>query len=224
MDFYTPITKKESAFGIAYIFFHTLILPFLIGLAAMYAGFDLSDARFDLVYYIISAALTVIFMRSFIRENYAALVEDPLNALGVTLRAFAFYYLSVIVLSLLLGGLVEDAGPNQEALEAIYAIDPVGSIITGVLLAPVAEELMFRGALFGTLRRRSRLAAYAVTVFLFAFYHLWDSFLFDFSPELFVHLVFYMAPGAALCYAYESSGTIYAPLILHMVINLLSSL
>lgn len=223
-DFPTPIKRGESIFGIVYIVFHSVFLPSLIIYGSYWLGFDITDTQLDLVYYIVSALAMVLALRSFLRGDAELFAEDPMRSVFVAVQSFALYFILLTVSSMLLGGLVEDAGPNEELLDELAQIDPVGSLITGVLLAPIAEELMFRGCLFGTLRKKSRILAYTVTIFAFAFYHLWDSFLFDFQPSLFVHLIFYMVPGIPLCLAYERSETVVSPLLVHMGINLMATL
>lgn len=86
--------------------------------------------------------------------------------------------------------------------------------VLAVLVAPVTEELLFRGALFGSLRARigSRAAALISSV-LFAAVH---SSVFALVPLFVLALV--------LCWVYERSGSLVAPIVVHMLNNATSLL
>ena len=93
-----------------------------------------------------------------------------------------------------------------------------------VLMVPIAEELLFRGVLFRAVYDRSGLGAWICSVFSFAAVHVigyigqYDWILFSLA------FAQYIPAGIALCFAYRRSGTIVAPMIMHMFINLLAFL
>ena len=89
-----------------------------------------------------------------------------------------------------------------------------------VLLAPIVEEPLFRGLLYGQIRRRSRAAAYCVSVLLFCFYHVWQYLLLDW--RYIFQMINYVPASVGLCYSYEKSGTVWAPIAFHMFINAVS--
>ena len=95
-------------------------------------------------------------------------------------------------------------------------------IVAAVLLAPIVEETLFRGALFGTLRGRNRLLAYAVSALAFAVYHMWQYFIAGFEWQMLLFLLQYIPPSIALCWCYEKSGSIWAPITLHALVNFMS--
>ena len=70
------------------------------------------------------------------------------------------------------------------------------------------------------MRRRGRLAAYAVSVLLFCFYHVWQYVLLDWRYLL--QMINYIPVSVALCYSYEKSGTIWVPIAFHMLVNAIS--
>ena len=43
-----------------------------------------------------------------------------------------------------------------------------------IFLVPIVEEMLFRGVVFGSIRPRSRLWAYVVSVAAFSVYHVWS--------------------------------------------------
>ena len=86
-----------------------------------------------------------------------------------------------------------------------------------VFLAPIAEEAMFRGGLFALLRRRSRLAAYGVSMLLFALYHVWSFALSD--PTAWLYLLQYLPAAFLLAHIYEKTNSLWSAIFLHMTVN-----
>ena len=91
-----------------------------------------------------------------------------------------------------------------------------------MVLAPIVEETLVRGLLFGVIRRKSRILAYAVTILFFSVIHVWQYLvLYDFREVLLAALQ-YIPAGIALGWTYEKANTVWAPIFLHMTINAIS--
>ena len=82
------------------------------------------------------------------------------------------------------------------------------------------EEPVFRGAVFGGLRRRSRILAYLVSMLLFSLYHVWAYALID--PVYLLFLLQYLPVSYLLCRCYERCNSIWGSVFLHMFINAVS--
>jgi len=87
-------------------------------------------------------------------------------------------------------------------------------ILTAVVLAPLAEEVIFRGLLQSMFRRylRRPWGAIVVTSILFSAMHFTDI---KSLPALF-------ALSLALGYNYERTGRLYSPIMIHMLFNLVN--
>lgn len=84
-------------------------------------------------------------------------------------------------------------------------------VLNSVLLAPLIEELLFRGLLFTELRRYLNfLPTLILTAFSFALFHLENGWLF---------VLFVLPTGFLLGYVREKSGTITLGLLLHAFMN-----
>jgi membrane protease YdiL (CAAX protease family) len=82
-------------------------------------------------------------------------------------------------------------------------------LVMGGVIAPFAEELAFRGLLYGYLRRRMAIpVALLIMAVCFAAAHL----IVLLMPALFV-------VGLILGVAYERSGSLWVPIIVHGVFN-----
>jgi len=123
---------------------------------------------------------------------------------------------STIVVSLLVALTGSDASPEQVLTGGITEtpLQLVLAVIAAVVLAPLAEELLFRGLLHRALRRRLALVpATALSSILFALVHL-DVLLSQ--PLAIVGLVLV---GVILALAYERTGSLVIPVVIHAVHN-----
>ena len=87
----------------------------------------------------------------------------------------------------------------------------VAAVLMIVLLAPVAEELFFRGFLFAGLRTRWSLWPAAITSgLIFGLVH---------APTGITTVVPLAALGFALCWLYDRTGSLWPCVIAHMINN-----
>lgn len=84
-------------------------------------------------------------------------------------------------------------------------------ILAGVLLAPLGEEMFYRGWVFRYLRDMGAPTAYGVSALLFALVHL--------HPAA---LPAYLLLGIGLAALYDWSGSIWTPILAHATNNLLA--
>ena len=73
--------------------------------------------------------------------------------------------------------------------------------------------------------RSQRCAAiYTISGLSFAFLHIVNFLIYDFSPALFVTMLVYIPHSIALCWVYEKSGSIWTPIFLHALNNGIATL
>ena len=82
--------------------------------------------------------------------------------------------------------------------------------LVGGVIGPIAEELFFRGIVFGFIRRWGRLPAVLLSTLLFVLAH----------PALPAIPVIQIAGGLLFAVAYEKEGTLMAPLSIHILGNM----
>ncbi|MCL2408576.1 MAG: CPBP family intramembrane metalloprotease [Oscillospiraceae bacterium] len=227
--FSSTMTFRERLLGVLYIPFHSVILPFLLLVVFLAIGVEFSSAYFNLLYYTISFALILVIMFRFLKDSFS----DMCGKFGRTLSSVVLGYLlhmaitfaAVLLLNQLLPvPVMTEVSPNTEAVAAA-AVGSFNMIFAmTVILAPIVEEIIFRGALFGSLRMKSRFLAYAVTIVVFALYHLWQFLIDDFSWITLLFALRYVPASIALGWVYERTGNIWTPILLHSVINLVGML
>lgn len=151
--------------------------------------------------------------------------QDPFNRRNVTwsealkLALYAFFIVIAIHYPLAYGWiyLLEAAGQEvalQDTVSIFAEIDQLPVLILMFILtvigAPLSEEILFRGCLYRFLKARMpMIGAILLSGLLFAFLH----------PNLMSFAPLFLL-GIVLAYAYEQTGSIKVPILIHGIFNL----
>lgn len=226
-NFKSPMLRSERITGIIYLAVHIFLLPWL--LIYIYTNVVrnlnvvLTSPNLNLLYYSISFLFVFSFLFRFLKASFSDLADKLIISVKSIALAFLFDYVMAALVSLLLSLVLKDvSNPNSQAVISQAKLDAGAMVFVAVLLVPIVEETLFRGVLFGTLRSKSRVLAYAVSALVFAFYHLWQFFLGGFEWTICLYLLQYIPPALALAWCYETSGSIWAPILLHAALNFIS--
>ncbi|MBQ4427998.1 MAG: CPBP family intramembrane metalloprotease [Oscillospiraceae bacterium] len=222
-----PMTKGEAIFGWVWVFIHSLVLPQVIG-EFLYpvltgAGLSLDEAAMNVIYYGVSFALLMLALSRFMKASFSSLTRNIGGTFAAVLFGYTYYFAAMFAVSLIMQLILSgEVNPNQAAVDSQVKLNPNAMLAVGVFLAPVCEEVLFRGVVFGTIQRKSRALAYVVSALLFALYHLSGYLFTEFSWELLLMAAEYIPAGIVLAWCYERGRSVYAPIFLHMIINLVS--
>ena len=218
--FKLTMTMRERVRGIVFIPIHAAGLPYL--LLFIFVIFGIADtALLTPLHYIISFLLVLMLFFRYLRDSFSDMCKSFFVTLKAVLLGFGMFFVLQFVLVLLLRNtpVMDTINPNQEAIAQSAAQNFGMMAVIAVLLAPIVEEVIFRGALFGSLRQKSRILAYVISTVVFSMYHLWPAFVFDFRPELWWFLLHYVPGSIAIAWSFERGGTIWSPIFLHALIN-----
>lgn len=156
----------------------------------------------------------IFFHRDRVKERMMGIIPNK--------KAPIWKYAAVVFLSLTLclglnnliaiGNLSVADEAYTQTMEALYsAAFPVQVVCLGILV-PVSEELVFRGLLFRRLRERG-------TFLQSAFY---SAVVFGLMHMNMIQMLYGFILGMMLAYMYEKYGSVKAPILAHMTMNLLS--
>ena len=212
----------QTDWGIRYLLFQLLVLPHLIGWLSVMLNLPITGSQLNLLCYTINFASLVYLFRHFLKASLLHAKQNLGAVLGAAVVGyFAFRFATILMdigIHYLLPNFsnVNDANINTMAKNQL----PLWAFAT-VVLVPPAEELIFRGALFGGLYNKSKLLAWLVSVLAFAGLHIasyigshsWDVLLISFLQYL----------PASICFAaaYRHSGNIFSPILMHAINNAL---
>lgn len=218
--FENRMSRRGLIAGLVYFPIHVFVLPVI--LPSLLINFGIEDeGLMNLVYYGLGILVVLCLFMDYLRGQYDGL----LDRLGLCVLSFFMalgmdYLLSLAANSLVLaltGGAVDN--PNEAAISEIVLRSSGAMKAVGIFMAPIVEEVLFRGVVFGGLREKNRLAAYAVSMLMFALYHIWQFAAAAGDVSMLVYVIQYLPVGFVLCWLYERSNTVWLPIGFHMMIN-----
>jgi membrane protease YdiL (CAAX protease family) len=137
---------------------------------------------------------------------------------GVVLYPVAVFVVGGLVLVILSAFSDEPVRSPEQVPEQLSAIGIAVTTVYAIAIAPIGEELFFRGTLFRSLRDRHGFGVGAVgSGIAFGLIHYIPGPAID-ALLLMIVMVF---TGAALAFIYERRGTIVAPIAAHVTFNVI---
>ena len=215
------LSRAEAIAGWCYLPFYLVLLSAGIQYAAALLHLSLSALTINIVYFSINLLFVLLVFRNFLLQRFFG--SGFWNFVQALILGFVLYYAGTWVLQFALTKLAPGF--------TIYNNETVGSLISDneyimmavtIILAPVIEETLVRGLVFGSIRPTSRVMAYIVSVVLFTLMHNWQYFLLYPAGKVLLSCIPYLPASVALAWTYEKAGTIWAPITLHALINAMS--
>ncbi len=143
-----------------------------------------------------------------------------LGAFGLSRHTWRNGFTAGLYWSMVFGGLAALVGAALVAGRinplTLFALGPpntrqdiIGLYLTGAIMAPIAEELLFRGITYGFFRRWGLVAGIILSTTVFALFH--------FQPPAIP--ITQIIGGMVFCLAYEKEQSLLVPIIIHMLGN-----
>lgn len=220
-NFTSSLTKWEAFAAIIYMPVHLGLLPLILSSLLLQGVLNSVNANF--LCYAVGTVYMLLALGRFLRREFDPLCDAPLKVASEIAVSYLLMMCFNMCVNLFLGAL---SGAGFEAVldnpnnQAVFAMaDESFGVVSAmtIFLAPIVEELMFRGGVFGVLRRYNRIAAYAASMILFSVYHVWSYAMHQ--PAAWIYVIQYLPISWLLCRCYERCKTIWASIFLHMLIN-----
>ena len=207
------VSVKIRAIG--YLPLHTVILPLMTTAAVLRGTVSLAEA--NLLIYAVGVIYMLCFLTGFLRREFDAFCDRPAHCI----REIAISFALIIACNLVVNGLLLFIGfgnnPNNSAVLDMVE-DPADNMTAAVLfMAPIIEEVMFRGGIFAAFYKKSRVIAYVMTVGFFSLYHVWGYAIID--PLNWVYMLQYVPIAYIICRCYERTNSVWATILLHAINN-----
>lgn len=221
------------AYGAAAFIGGQLLVGLVLGIYLLFFGMNqhqmeqwFTSIRGNFVLVICAELLTLTLIVGFVK-----LRRGTLGQLGITKPQWKYVWMALagagvyIVLYIVLSGVAGLLMPSLNFNQGqILGFDnPSGTMqlimtaVSLVVLPPLTEEVLFRGFVYGGLRRAIRFwPAVLITSVLFAIGHL------EFgsgAPLLWVAAIDTFALSVVMCYIREKTGSIWPTIIMHMLKN-----
>ena len=179
-----------------------------------------SIAIVNFLYFCVNFVVVLLIFRNFLAANFKSLLVNPWHALRCAAIGLLIYVAGSSLFDLVVTTLVPDFTNVNDAaiLEMVkkhYTLMSIGT----VFLAPLAEECFYRGLFFRNLYDRHPILAYLVSMVVFSLVHVLNYVGMESFGTLALCFVQYLPAGFALAWCYRRSGSIFAPVLIHMVVN-----
>ena len=214
------LTRTETWLGWTYWAVQLLVLPTVVSMILPLLGLDLSEIQFNFLFFALNFLFLTVILHRFLGENTRLALKQPFRVLRYAFGGYIFFWISTTVIGTVTAYFVPSfSNVNDASIMQMAADDYTLTAIGTVLLAPVAEELMYRGLFFGSLHHRSPAIAFILSTIVFAAIHV-VGYIGLYRPlTLLLCFVQYLPAGLCLGWAYTRSGNIWAPILAHIAIN-----
>lgn len=214
------MTRRELVRGWVFFPVHVLILPFVMavvqGILDYRLGIYFSEAAFRVLYYLLSDLILFALFWSFLQRELDFFLGHWRKALPACLVGG----LLVLILSLPAAWLpfpAEDPALGEWSVQ--LALSPWETVAVVVILMPIAEEILFRGLLFETMRRYGKALAWWAGTLCYALYCVWTYVFSSGELDYLILGVRYLPVGIGMTWAYVRGGSIWSPIALHAALN-----
>ncbi len=225
----THMEPYERLAGTIFFLVYLLVMPLLadklFALAQTLLGVRLGATQQNEIYHYVLFGVTLLIFHRFLALTTSRFFDNLNHSLTTLFLSLLVFYganeLSYRVCRLFFHTRVN---LNDTAIAAQVGSAPRPTLLIAVLIAPFVEEVLFRGLVFGCLKEKSRVVAYALSALLFAFLYVWALARASWTVESFVLLAQYLIPGLVFAWAFDRSGTLWASILLHAIVNALALL
>lgn len=219
--------RQEMALGWLYFPFYLVFTGQLLSMAFLALGWPVNTpqgmARLNGGFYLVNFLVALVIFRRFLAASLAQVGRKFWGFVQAVILGLAMYYLGSLALTALKDWLAPNLqNVNDANVAGMIAAQRWIMLAGTVLLAPLAEECFIRGLIFQGLHRKNRWAAYALSTLAFCCLHIYG-YIGAYPPlTLVLCALDYVPAGIALAWSYEKADTIFAPILMHCLINALA--
>ena len=219
--------RTERVAGTIFFIVYLLVLPLLankiFSITEVLLDTQISESLANIIYYYALFAIVLLLFHSFLAHTTSRFLGGMSRAMTtfcVGLLAFyganeLFYRVANVLFN-------SRTNLNDTTIAASINAAPRMTALIVVFLAPFVEEVLFRGLVFGCLKEKNRVFAYAVSCPLFAFLHVWTFALSAWDWSYLLLMLQYLVPGLVFAWAFDRSGTLWTSILLHATVNALA--
>ncbi len=214
------LTVEEQRVGWVFFALYLLVLPFLVGVVTRFLDEHLelgfTAAESSAIYYAAVLLLLVAVFWDFLKNAFRILSDNTRRNLFALVAGFLGGLLFTVLLSLIP---LPVENPVIGDYRGQFLLAPGFTTAVVMFLRPMTEEILYRGLLFGSLRKRSRPLAYAVSIGVAALAAVWQFAIPDGGPLYLLLALRYIPLAAAATWAYDIGGSVLTPMALRVILN-----
>ena len=211
-------TKQETIFGWMYLAFQLIALPGILSWAN--ETMKLSEAERNFCFFVINFIAVLLIFNKYLSRSFTQVLQHPSYFIQAVILGFVAYYACSWGINKLFSWIAPGyTNANDASIAALSKGNFFLMAIGTVVLVPPVEECFYRGLIFRNLYGVSRLAAYLVSMAVFAFIHI-IGYIQSYTPwQLILAFLQYLPAGLCLAWSYAKSDTIFSPIVIHALVN-----
>ena len=213
-------SRAEIIGGGIYLGISQQVLPLLLTLLVLIPGIGMSETGVNILFFLINFVTVVFLFRNFLWVTLLNVRRRISLILWYALLAIlGNQVLSELIYALIMLLAPDFANVNDATINFMVQEQPQLMFLCTVILVPITEEVLYRGLIFRGLYDRSPVAAHVVSILVFAMIHVSGYVgLYDVNTLILCFLQ-YIPITYCLNFAYVHSGSILAPILVHMANN-----
>ena len=214
------LLHREITWGLRYLLFQLVFLGPVISTALSLFFPGIRGIYIDTTYFLVNSGAVLGIFHHYLGQSVKQGIHRWKKLLLAAGAGLIVYFILTRGLDLLIARFFPGFQNINDASFSLYTKEQFWLTAFGtVILVPMAEETLFRGLIFGFLHRKNSVLAYALSTLFFAFIHVMGYF--GTAPAAVLALCFvqYLPAGLVLAFAYEYSGSILAPILIHTAVN-----
>ena len=188
---------------------HALFLGFLVFAIVGAAGYSVNQGDYFQHQYTFIAVKSLLLFLSFGYAKWFDMISFGVLSKKQLLLFIGIFLLTVLVSISYHAFFSVVSGASAQHLEEASKGLSISFIVSATVLAPIQEELLFRGLLQGAVFDNSWLGL-VLTSSLFSFIH---------GPSNVPSFIFYLLGGLLLGFAYKKSQNLWVSTLVHMFYN-----
>lgn len=214
------LTVEEQRVGWVFFALYLFVFPFLVGLVTRFLEEHLElgvpAAQSSAIYYAAVLLLLVAVFWDFLKNAFRILSDNTRRNLFALVVGFLGGMLFTVLLSLIP---LPVENPVIGDYRGQFLLAPGFTTAVVMFLRPMTEEILYRGLLFGSLRKKNRPLAYAVSIGLSALAAVWQFAVPDGGALYLLLALRYIPLAAAATWAYDIGGSVLTPMALRVILN-----
>lgn len=214
------LNQSEVMLGWAYLIFEVLVLPTLMHMANEFLHYPLGNAWLNFIYFCVNFVAVIVLFRQFLGKSVMSLGKNLFKTLKGAFLGFCVFYVSNQAMTELMNFLFPwFSNLNDQSVTNLLNLDFWPMLIGTVVLVPFTEEVLFRGLVFQSLYAKNRFLGYLISAGLFCAIHILGYIATSDTLTLVLCFIQYIPASLCLAWAHTEAGNIFAPILIHTVIN-----
>lgn len=214
------ISRQEAVYGTRYLCFQLVFLSPILTFLNHWLPITLSGAQINFLSFFINFAAVSIIFRRYLAQMIQKLSGDFPQVLAVSAAGFVLYWAATFLLNKLTLAVCPDFfSLNDQSIQMLVSENFLLMFLSTVILAPITEEILYRGLLFRGLFDRSPRAALLLSVAVFAGVHIFSYVGSAPLDQLLLCFIQYLPAGLLFAGCYYYSGSLLSPILIHMAVN-----